>query len=84
MKKAFLIFGIFVVFALFLSEYSFGKEVKSPKISKKYIYKVVPLTKISNLEDFLNKYGANGWRFVQLDGSTGNIILENEKDVRNP
>ena len=38
-------------------------------------FKVVPLSKVSDLEEALNEYGNQGWDLVEIDDGTGNIIF---------
>jgi len=46
---------------------SYADEVK--------VYKVVPLSKITNLEKGINEYAGEGWTLLEVDGDTGNLIL---------
>lgn len=79
MKKSVFVKSLFIFFLILFSAclFSHFADTLKPSFAAENLeYKVVPLRGISDLEEALNKYAAQGWRLVEIDDGTGNIIFE--------
>ncbi|MCK5706564.1 MAG: DUF4177 domain-containing protein [Candidatus Aureabacteria bacterium] len=73
-KIRLLIVSVFLL--VFVIAFSFSKSFSYAEEAAVYTYKVVPLSQAKGwLESILNKYGSDGWKLVEIDDGTGNIIF---------
>ena len=80
MRVKFMLLTFAFVLAVFVSVFAYNNPKNNGNVKKSYyVYKVIPLSQISDLESVLNQYGKDGWRMVQVEGSTGNLILEKKQ-----